>query len=358
MARHLAGSMLAGAALLAAGFVLYGRDGVAPSGASEGASIEAPDERGGAERPLEETTGDAAVVAPRASGRADERAVLATLGWGKGRGQLGQPSAGEGHGETPLRLAAMNDELLLLDGENERIVRLVGDGGVGDAIRLPVQDPKDVGIAKDGTILLLSGEGENGKVTLVGPDGKTRGRLSVPRDLADVSRGVLVSGNDVYVEALDGELRRVGDTNGQFDGDAGVPPGIPTKDGRGYLGARISDAEGAVHVFVVDRESHEQRFSRLLRARLFVEGIFLVDTDAAGTIYIGVSGPMLGGNPEEHLAELVCLDGERGDVLGAVELGVRVGKEAIVDAKALEGGGVVLSIATAQGLRVERRDCT
>jgi hypothetical protein len=287
-------------------------------------------------------------------------AVMATLGWGRGEGRIGEPDEHEGEGETPLRLATdAEGNVLLLDGENGRVVRLGPDGAPLSDVPSPVKHPRDVAVAKDGTLLLLDADGEGrGEVVLVGPDGRPRGKLPIPEELAKTARSVEVSGKDVYVESYRGELTRVGDPAGAVDPDPKTAPGLPTRDGRGFLNARLIDEEsGAIHVYVLERDSHEQRFSRELRPRLLVEGIFLIDTSVPGTIYLGVTGSMPGAPPGTYSAQLLCLEPEHGEVLGVTDLSVNVGEEAILDAKALDAGGVVFSVFTQQGVRVERHDC-
>jgi hypothetical protein len=321
--------------------------------------VESPS--GGEVEPGEIDRGTASAAAQGGAGDAAGGSVLARLGWGRGAGRIGAPDEEEGEGETPLRLATdAEGNVVLLDGENDRLVRLGPDGSPRSDVALPVKHPKDVAMAKDGTFLLLDSDPDaaRGDVVLVGPDGKTRGKLPIPAELAKTARSVVVSGKDVYVESYRGELTRVGDASGAVDKAPKEAPGQPTRDGRGYLSARLVDEEpGAVHVYMVERDSLEQRFSRQVRPRVLVEGIFLIDTNAAGVIYLGVTGSAGGAAPGTYAAQLLCLEPEHGEVVGSVDLPVTVGPEAILDAKALDSGGVVYSVFTREGIRVERRDC-
>lgn len=291
------------------------------------------------------------------------------LSWGKGPGHIGRPSAEEGHGETPLRLAVSADgTAYLLDPENGRIVRVLPDGGAGEDVRLPVREPLDLAVGKDGSLALLSGkDGKDGKVTLAGPDGRARAELALPEDMARAARSVAVRGSDVYVETRNGEHRRVGNVSGGVDPGMPLAPGAPTRDGRAFVTAILPSPDSPdVHVFVIDGATRAQRWSRLVRPAVAVEGIQLADTDASGDVYLIVTGEPRGGGgggaegagAEGALAaQLLCLDGERGDVVGAMALPVKLGPENIVDAKALERGGVVFTVASKAGLRVERHDC-
>jgi hypothetical protein len=298
-----------------------------------------------------------ATFAPPASmGTTSPGRTLRTLSWGSKEGQIGLPEEDEAHGETPLRLAAGAGGLALLDNENQRVVRLGEDGQPRGGVRLPVSHARDVAVTKDGSLLLLDGDGS--QAVLVTPSGAPRGKLPIPSGLAEKSRSLLVSGNDVYVESYKGVLTRIGDVSGNADPNPADAPGLPTREGRGFVTARIANPEsGAVHVYAIDRGSLAQRFSREISPRIFVEGIFLVDTNAAGTIYIGVTGAVPGAPAESTSAQLICLEPEHGEILGTVDLPVRVGPEAILDAKALDAGGVVYSVFTKQGVRVERHDC-
>lgn len=305
---------------------------------------------------------------PRASasanadeGRAPAEHAPTSLAWGSGPGQIGRPPAKEGHGETPLRLDVdAEGTAYLLDGENGRIVRLFPDGGAAGDIRLPVRDPLDLAVAKDGSLALLEGgEDREGGVTLTSPDGRARGQLPLPDEVARTARSVVVRGDDVYVESRSGEHRRVGDTSGEPDPNLPLSPGSPTRDGRAFVTAILPSPDATdVHVFVVERATGLQRWSRLVRPALDVEGIVLADTDAKGDVYLIVTGRPRDGSADDALeAQLMCLEAERGDVVGNLPLPVSLGPESIADAKALDDGGVVFTVTSSSGLRVERHDC-
>jgi hypothetical protein len=351
--------LVGGAAVIAAGVVFLGRGGSwkkAPA-AGEGAETETKAESGAghAGAASSSAVADDTVPASRPGQGAAPSGIVARLGWGSGPGRIGKPAEDEGQAETPLRMGTDSaGHLLLLDAANGRLLRLAPDGGADADVTLPIKQPRDVTVAKDGTILLLDPAEGGAGVMLLGPDGRTRGKLSLPPGLAEQSRSVLVSGKDVYVESHQGELTRVGDVRGTVDPEPSTVPGQPTRDGRGYVSARIVDAEaGRIHVYVVER-SLQQRFSRQLQLSMPVEGIFLVDSNPSGTIYIGVTG----NRPEgTTVAQLLCLEPEKGTVIGKSDVPVTLGGEAILDAKALDSGGIAYSVFTEQGLRVERLDC-
>ena len=296
--------------------------------------------------------------APARNDEAKPSAMSRTFPWGDGPGRIGLPEEDEAHAENPLRLAAGADGVVMLDDENHRLVRMGHDGSTRSDVRLATRARvRDIAVAKDGSFVALEGDGTGSRVALFTKDGAARGTLPVAPEVAAKSRSVVVSGKDVFVESIHGQITRIGDVAGTADPDAKEVPGIPLRDGRGWLTARITSArKGTLHVYVVERDAGEaQRFSREIRPGLFVDGIPLVDSDASGTIYVIVTGR--GDGEDNERAKLLCIESERGDVVGSVDLAVRIGPEAILDGKALDSGGVVFSVFTKEGMRVERHAC-
>lgn len=321
------------------------------SSATRSASSSTPTEQDALEQLA---PGSTEVVALDAQAAPAPASAPARLAWGRCPGCLGKPEQGEGEGETPLRLAVdAEGGALLLDGDNKRVVRLGPDGKPAGSVALPFA-PRDLTTSKSGELFLLGASQRN--VTVLDPRGRARATLPIPESVADTSRRVVVQGNDVYVESLRGEYTLVGNTQGAAVEHPDVVAGIPMRDGAGWLSVRIVEGQpGGVHVLVVERPSEAQRFSRLLQPTLEVEGIFLVDTSLDGTIYVGLTGNAPGIGVTE--GQLLCLDGARGQVLGVAAVPVSFDTEAVLDGKALDGGGVVFSVHTEAGVRVERMDC-
>lgn len=314
-----------------------------------------PSARSSAEEALDQLApGSTEVVPIQTRPTTASRAMQATLGWGRCPTCLGKPEEDEGHGETPLRLAVdAQGGALLLDSENKRVVRLGADGKPAGTVQLPFV-PRDLTVDKNGDLYLLDANRSN--VTVLDERGHTRATVTIPESVADTSRRVVVQGNDVYVESLRGEYILVGNTQGAAVEHPDIVAGVPMRDGRGWLSVRITSGEpSGVHVLVVERPSEAQRFSRLLQPSLEVEGIFLADTSADGTIYVGLTGNAVGSTVTE--GQLLCIDGAHGQVLGVVDVPVAFDTEAVLDGKALDGGGVTFSVHTAAGVRVERLDC-
>lgn len=326
--RRIHGIMIAGAAFLSAFAVGFVRGEKPPPSASTPVPIQT------------------AAPAPASSPGARVTSVesVTTLGWDR----VGLPDEGEAHGETPFRIAAEPSGVVLLDDENHRLLRIGHDGRARAEIRLSAH-ARDVAVAKDGTIFVLTDTG----ITAVGTDGRPRASLPLDPALAERSRSVLVSGDDVFVESTRGQISRIGDVRGSAAPSPVEVPGLPMRDGRGWLTARIPNARtGTLHVYVVERGSEAQRFSREIRPGLFVEGIPIVDSDANGVIHVVVTGTRDDGDA----AMLLCIEPQRGDVIGTVDLPVR-GPDVILDGKALADGGVVYSVFTREGIRVERASC-
>ena len=103
--------------------------------------------------------------------------------------------------------------------------------------------------------------------------------------------GVVVDGDNVYVERDHGPLVRIGSTNGTADGARTEIPGRPSRDGRLYLSGGITDPDqGRYWVNVTDRATGMHRYTLALHSVLTLREMMLLDTDRAGTIYVAVMG--------------------------------------------------------------------
>lgn len=346
--------LLAGGLVLSAVAVLFGVRSLRPSAPSPVAPSE-PQQVEGAPAATNPATASATtgrVVARRAPPSEPRGPVVAHVAWGNGRGEIAKIHGEEGDGETLHRLDV--DETggaVLLDPGNGRLVRIGADGQPGEPLSLDIAHPRDVAVAKDGTLALLDVDGKtSGSVALVSATGKSLGSLPLSEKAARHARSVVVVGDDVYSESSRGQLTRMGDIRGNIDPSPQAVPGLPMRDGRGFLTAVIADQRvGSIHVFVIDANPRKQRFSRIVRGGIPALGIVLVDASADGTIYVGIT------NADK--AQLLCLESDQGQVTGMVDLPVKVGEETILDGKALETGGVIYSVSTKAGVRLERHDC-
>jgi hypothetical protein len=334
--------------VLAAGVVWYlatrepGKDSRASSASATATTATEPEGTGA---PLPVATTEPTVVADAGS------ATWAGARWGSRRGELGRSSPTEGNPEGPMSFAVAGKDLLVLDQVNGRLVRYDAHGHVLGSSTIP-ETVQDVAVAKDGTTALL--DRLAGKtVSLVDASGRRVGELPLTGDTGALT-GVFVDGNDVYVEQDHGGLVNVGTTDGQ---PPGSPPaqlgGRPSKDGKLLLTATLAAAaEGKVTVNAIDRAKNELRFARLVQVARPASVIVLLDTDAHGTVYLGVDA----GEPET--ANVVCMDPNDGHVIGRVNLPLSAGpEETFRDFAVDDDGNIVYALRTDQGVTYASARC-
>ncbi|HSQ65730.1 MAG TPA: hypothetical protein VLM85_21060 [Polyangiaceae bacterium] len=284
---------------------------------------------------------------------ADASAAWVAARWGSRRGELGHERPTEGNSEGPMSFAVSAHGLYVVDQINGRLVRYDAHGKVIGSATIP-ETVQDVAVAKDGTTALL--DRLSGKtVSLMDSSGRRVGELPLS-GIGDTGTltGVFVDGNDVYVEQDHGGLVNVGTTNGQ---PPSSPPtqlgGRPSKDGTLLLSASLAaPAEGKVTVNAIERARNELRFARLVQFARPASMIVLLDTDAHGTIYLGVDA----GEPEA--ASVVCMDPGDGHVLGRVQLPVSdAPEEAFRDFAVDDDGTIVYALRTEQGVSYSTARC-
>ena len=313
------------------------------------------------ETPAEpEPSSDAAATAPAT------RTVRLRAGWGSGEGQLGRRLSADGTPESPNSFVVdAEGNVLVLDQMNQRILRFAGDGGaVTTAATLESTSARDLAVARDGTMAVLDGNPDAGTVRVIGPDGRPRGELPLRgENLAadEHATGVVVDGDNVYVERDHGPLVRIGSTNGTADGARTEIPGRPSRDGRLYLSGGITDPDqGRYWVNVTDRATGMHRYTLALHSVLTLREMMLLDTDRAGTIYVAVMGltPETGDHDSRESIQLNCLDPESGQIIGHAvtatsNLQEIVQRELVV----LDDGGVLITVRSDTGFEVQRIDC-
>jgi hypothetical protein len=233
--------------------------------------------------------------------------------------------------------------LLVLDQVNGRLVRFGARGPA--SIPVSQRAPQDVAVAPDGSLAVLDRLGDR-SVALLGPEGQVRGELPIEgpsvREGGGVT-GVFVDGHDVYVEREHGQLVRVGDTDGHPDPTQPTIPGRPSRNGLWFLLAGLVDARaGRAYLTEIDRATSQNRFTRELDVGEPLWSLVLLDSDLAGTIYVGF-----------QVAEglrLACVDGASGEVTGEAELPASpMPEESFRDLVALDQGGVLYAYRTEQG---------
>jgi outer membrane protein assembly factor BamB len=322
--------------------------GPARAGARPGSSGQAPG-----------TQAPAPTVAPKTE-------VVVELGWGSGASQLGRHRPQEASPEAPMSMAAdMLGNVVVLDQINGRLFRLDPEGKVVGTFPMTQQTPQDIAMARDGTLLVLD-RLKDKTVAILDPDtGALLGELPVQgRGIPEpgLVTGTFVDGDSVYVEREHGALVRIGDTSGKADPERPEIPGRPTRDGRSYLLAGITDrASGRLFLNAVDRQTGQHRYTREYRLGFPLMTITLLDSDLSGTLYLGVTGelPSLTAEPPNTLGVRVfCLDPLDGKVLGQTDLPLNtLPEETFRDFAVLEEGGLLYRYITESGVTLMRARC-
>jgi hypothetical protein len=322
--------------------------------------------RGAPEAPVNSVVETSAVATNDAVGEpAAPGNVVATAAWGSGEQQVGRRLGSDGTPESPSSIAIDSQgNLLVLDQMNQRVLRFGRNGAPTVVARLDRATDRDLAVARDGSLALFDGTADASVVRVVGPDGRTRGELPLrganlgPDENAT---GVFVDGDNVYVERDHGPLVRVGSTSGSADGERTEIPGRPSRDGRLYVSAGITDPDaGRFWVNAVDRATQEHRFTLELRATLTLQSVELLDTDLAGTLYVAVLGltPEVGDHDSSESIALYCLDPASGHVVGQNVLPSSNLQEVVQRQLAvLDGGGVLLTVRTDAGFSVQQFNC-
>jgi hypothetical protein len=239
------------------------------------------------------------------------------------------------------------------------------DGETVGTFPLTQQTPQDVVMARDGTVLVLDRLRDK-TVAVLDPDsGALRGELPVEgRGIPEggLVTGTFVDGDSVYVEREHGAVVRIGDTSGKADPERPEFPGRPTRDGRAFILAGISDRKsGRVFVNVVDRQTGQHRYTREYRLEFPLMSIVLLDSDLSGTLYLGVAGelPSLSDVPAQPLGiRVFCLEPLQGKVLGQTDLPINtMPEETFRDFSVLDEGGILYRRITEQGVTLMRAGC-
>ncbi len=285
-----------------------------------------------------------------------------TLGWGGGDHDVGRLRPEEGNPEAPMSLVLdPKGNVLVLDQVNARMLRLGKDGKTLGIIPVPLRAAQDVAIAPDGTMAVLDRLGDKG-IAILGPDGKLIGTLPLEGkgiDEAGGLTGVFVDGKSVYVEREHGTLVRVGDTSGVVDESRPELPGRPSRDGRLLLSAGITDGSaGRLFISAIERATEEHVFTRELRMGMPIVSIMLLDSDAAGVVYLATLAEIPSGDEPVPAVFLTCLSSGDGQPGHTVQLPVNASAdETFREMTVAPAGGVVYAHRTESGMTLSRYDC-
>lgn len=305
--------------------------------------------------------------------RFEQGQVLARASWGSGPDQLGHNRPQEANPEAPMsHVLGPDGTIHVLDQVNRRIQRFSRDGRLLGSTPVSLLGAQDIALARDGSYVVMDRLADQ-RIAIVGQDGRERGRLTMTGEHIDRTgnvTGVFVDGDQVLVEREHGPLVRVGDTNGQAAEPREEVPGRPTRDGRAWITAGITDQnEGRLYINAVARPSREHMFTRELRVGLMTRSLVMLDSDARGTIYLGALGtPRAGvgaapvaddsGASERVQVLLMCIDGATGRTIGQATLPPNTSAdETFREFTVPDDGGVVYAVRSEQGVEFRRYDC-
>ena len=285
--------------------------------------------------------------------------VIFSSPWGSRDDQLGREQPTEGNPEGPMSFSVdPRGRVLVLDQVNGRIVRHRPDGTREAAIALDQRGAQDVVSAKDGSTVVLDRLVDK-SIAIYDEGGSLRATLPLTGpgiDDAGFVTGVFVDGTDIYVEREHGPLVHVGDTSGKASESRKEIPGRPTRDGRLFINAGITDSAAArIYVSAIERATEAHLFTRELRLQSPVNSLVLLDSDAHGTIYVGAEIE----RPQNDQAIVVmCLEPTTGAPIGSVELPANtLPEETFRDIVVQDDGTIVLALRSDEGINYQRYEC-
>lgn len=273
--------------------------------------------------------------------------------WGSARGELGRDRPEEGNPEGPMSLVLAGTDLLVLDQVNGRLARYDAKGRLLSTADAPTT-AQDIAVGKDGTVAMV--DRLVGKsVTLVDANGHKIGDLPLGSKAGETGlvTAVVVDDKKVYVEREHGALVLLGGTDGTPATDEERLTGRPSKDGTLLLTAGLaSKAQGRAYLNVVDRKTTSLKFARTILFQRPAQAIVLLDSDAKGTIYLGVAS----GEPGD--AHIACLDPGDGHVLGRIALPMsHTPEESFRDYTVGSDGTIAFAVRTEQDVRYLTATC-
>jgi hypothetical protein len=261
----------------------------------------------------------------------------------------------------------------VLDQVNHRIQRFSRDGQHLGSTAISLLGAQDLALTRDGKYVILDRLAER-TIAIVSRDGHELARLPIVGqgiERTGYVTGLFVDGDDVLLEREHGPLVRVGDSNGGDTQNREEIPGRPTRDGRAWITAGITDpAEGRLYINAVARPSRNHLYTRELRLPMETRAIVMLDSDPHGVIYLGVLGvprstattaPIIDSDGASESSErilLVCIDGATGRPTGQTTIPPNTSAdETFRDFSVPDEGGVIYQYRDEQGVEYRRYDC-
>lgn len=310
-----------------------------------------------------------------ASARAPQGQVLARASWGSGPDQLGHDRPQEANPEAPMsQIVGPDGTIHVLDQVNRRIQRFSRDGRLLGSTPIGLLGAQDIALTRNGSYVVMDRLADR-TIAIVGQDGREQGRLPITGEHIERTgnvTGVFVDGNDVLVEREHGPLVRVGDANGGDAQRREEVPGRPTRDGRAWMTAGITDqTEGRLYINLVARPSRDHMYTRELRVPMETRALVMLDSDTRGVIYLGAVGtprtttgaqPIVpasdGGAASNERVLLMCIDGATGRAIGQTTLPPNTSAdETFREFTVPDEGGVIYAVRDERGVEYRRYDC-
>lgn len=289
--------------------------------------------------------------------RLEQAEVIFQGPWGHRAGQVGRDSEGSRPG--PMSITPLADGgLLVLDQENQRVVRLGARGELHGILPLQTRTALD---------LVASGE----QVWVLyyfrspGP-GHAVGRLQKSGSLERVARypgtanptGLFMTGlaqaPDLWIEEEhDAQVRVV--VSGQAAGEGARPLRVLGRPDRSRPGLRLTASRTGTHRATVLRVRPGVSTERLLdiKTPMPLMAIHELDSDAAGRIYVGLLMGRESSTPQTR-SVLVVTRGEGGRTHSVVELPPAQAMDTFRPLAVADNGAIFHLHGTEQGVTIRR----
>jgi hypothetical protein len=252
-----------------------------------------------------------------------------------------------------MSFAVGRNGLVVLDQANGRLARYDRDGRLIGTSTASATN-QDIAIARDGTVALVD-RLVGRVVTLLDANGHKRGELPLDARVQEpgLITALLIDGTDVYAEKEHGALVHLGTTDGKPATEERELAGRPSKDGTLLVSAGFSSKPaGRVYVNAVDRRTTTLRFAVQVAFPHPAHAMVLLDSDAKGTLYIGVTAN------EPEVAHVACIDPHDGHVVGRTSFATSdAPEESFRDIAVGDDGTIVFAIRTDEGVEYRTTRC-
>jgi hypothetical protein len=279
--------------------------------------------------------------------------------WGSRLGELGRRRDPEANPEAPMAILPDGRDLLVLDQVNARVQRF-RDGAAISAFGTS-DTAQDLAIGPGGKTVTLDRLVDKA-VHVYDPAGQQTNTVPIAGPgLTDsgVATGVVADEEGIWVEREHGSLVNVADREGEASKDRRERPGRPTKDGRAFVAAAVTDkAAGRIVVTAFDRATLEVRWSQELALGASILQILMVDSDPQGNVYVAAAiaheGPPPDFRLEGSMIRVIRLS-PGGQVTGQIDLPpLESGDEMLRPMTVGDDGSIYLMSPNDSGMNVLR----